>query len=152
VPKDHSNTNIIGQVVVLCNEGASLGPQLGNRPVELGIPTNILPDPGTEDYDKRLRAAARSQSSELLKLVQEMEKLVKNGEHEEFFKGREDSLDDLVTDFKVKAFEELKGRIIHESKPTKHVVIRFSGSAMRDDYFELPDKSTLSFSECCSWS
>jgi TIR domain len=146
VPKDLSNTNIIGQVVVLCNEGASLGPELGNRPVELGIPSNILPDPGTEDYDKRLRAAARSQT-ELLKLVQDMEKLVKNGEHEEFFKGRDDSLDDLVTDFKVKAFEELKGRIIHESKPTKHVVIRFSGSAMRDDYFELPDKSTLSFSD-----
>jgi hypothetical protein len=68
VPKDLSNTNIIGQVVVLCNEGASLGPELGNRPVELGIPSNILPDPGTEDYDKRLRAAARSQTELLTHL------------------------------------------------------------------------------------
>jgi hypothetical protein len=146
VPTDPSNKSIIGQVVVLCDEGILLGPQTGRRPVKLGIPTNILSEPDTDEYRNRLRGEARRQT-ELLKLVQDMEELVKYGQHEEFFKERQNSLDVLVTDFKVTAFIELKGRIINESKPTKHVVIRFSEAAMRLDHLALSDKSTLSFSD-----
>lgn len=146
MPEDPSNKSIIGKVVVLCNEEVSLGPQTGKRPVKLGIPTNILSEPDTKENRERFRGEAQSQT-ELLKLVQDMETLVKDGEHEKFFKERENGLDVLVTDFKVTAFGELKGRIMHESKPTKHVVIRFSGAAMPGEYLALPDKSPLSFSD-----
>jgi hypothetical protein len=143
--KDPSNTSIIGQVVVLCNGDVSLGPQTGKRPVKLGIPTNILCEPETKESRERFRGEAQGQT-ELLDLVKQMEELVRDDRHEEFFRNREKPLDVLVIDFKEETFRALKGRVKHVSKPTKQVVIRFGGASVRSDYLVLPDKARLYFS------
>jgi hypothetical protein len=144
-PKDPSNESIIGQVIVLCDGPVSLGPQTGKRPVKLGIPTDLLSDPETKESRERFRGEVQAQT-ELLDLVQEMESLVKDDRHEGFFRARQKRLDVLVTEFKEEAFRALKGRVKHVSKPTKQVVIRFSGPALRGDYLALPDKARLIFS------
>jgi hypothetical protein len=77
--------------------------------------------------------------------VKRMEELVRGGRHQGFFQTRKSPLYDLVTDFKVEAFRALKGRVKHVSKPTKQVVILFSGTALRNNYPALPDDARLTF-------
>jgi hypothetical protein len=64
LPEDPSNRSLIGQVVVLCDEGVELGPQTGKRPVRLGIPTNILSEPDktktAESYEGKPDGRPRS--------------------------------------------------------------------------------------------
>jgi len=110
----------------------------------LGIPSNILSEPDTKENRDSVRGKLQNQT-ELLELVKRMEELVRGGRHREFFRTRKSRLDVLVTDFKEEAFRALKGRVKHVSKPTKQVLIRFSGTALRDDYPALPDDARLTF-------
>jgi hypothetical protein len=64
----------------------------------------------------------------------------------DWIRGRQKGIDILVTDFKVRAFEALKGRVRHVSKPTKQLVVRFGVAAHPNADTGLPDEATLIFS------
>ena len=147
---DPSEESLVGRVVVLCNGETSLGPQSGRKTVKLGIPTTIMSAPPTKDDWERFRGEARG-NTELEELVAKMEGLVKYGKHKDWICRRQKGIDILVTDFKVDAFEALKGRVSHVSKPTKQLVVRFGGvAAYPNADTGLPDEATLTFSGLAS--
>jgi hypothetical protein len=149
-PKDPSKKKIVGQVLVLCNNMESLGPQTGKRPVILGIPTDIRSEPKTEEEIEQFAGAARLET-ELVDLVKDMENLVRVGKYADVLAKRRKSIEDLVIDFKLESFRALKGRVKHVSKPTKQVVVRISGPAKRGDVLVLPDDASLILSGGASW-
>jgi len=146
---DPSEESVVGRVVVLCNGETSLGPQSGRKTVKLGIPTTIMSEPPTKEDWERFRGEARG-NTELEDLVGKMEGLVKYGKHKDWIGGRQKGIDILVTDFKVRAFEALKGRVRHVSKPTKQLVVRFGVAAHPIADTGLPDEATLIFSGLAS--
>jgi hypothetical protein len=146
---DPSEESVVGRVVVLCNGETSLGPQSGRKTVKLGIPTTIMSEPPTKEDWERFRGEARG-NTELEDLLGKMEGLVKNGKHKDWIRGRQKGIDILVTDFKVRAFEALKGRVRHVSKPTKQLVVRFGVAAYPNADTGLPDEATLIFSGLAS--
>jgi hypothetical protein len=83
---------------------------------------------------ERFRGEAQG-NTELEDFVTKMEGLVKDGEHKDWIHRRQKGIDILVTDFKVRAFEELKGRVSHISKPTKQLLIRLSDSKSERRYW-----------------
>jgi hypothetical protein len=125
---DPSEESVVGRVVVLCNGETSLGPQSGTKTVRLGIPTTNMSEPPTAEEWQRFRGEARGHT-ELQDLVRTMERLVENGEYQEWIHDRQKGIDILVTDFKEDAFKALKDRVSHVSKPTKVLVVRFGVAA-----------------------
>ena len=51
-----------------------------------------------------------------------------------------------MIDFKVRAFEALKARVRHVSKPAKQLVVRFGAATHLNAGAGLPDEATLTFS------
>ena len=142
--------SVVGRVVVLynaetlCNGETSLGPQSGRKAVGLGIPIIQMSEPATDEDWERFHGDARSHT-ELQRLVQTMERLVKDGKHKEWFQRRQQGIDTLVIDFKEIAFQALKGRVKDVTKPTKQLLVRFGLAVHQDVDTGLPGAATLTF-------
>lgn len=140
--KDREKQGILGQVLILSNGSIPLGPEAGNRPVNLAISEKHLSDPEDEEHLQAFKQVALA-NQDVLKVLKELEQLVKSeADYDSFFKERQATLADLVTDFKVLAFRELKRRIRRVSKPSKQLILRSCGTAAQQ-FVDVSDEATI---------
>ena len=134
--KDREKRGVMGQVVVLSNEKIPLGPEEGQRPVNLGISEDRLSGGESEEELNKSRTAAVVENSELLEFLQDIEELVKDeADYVQFQNDRDKTLPDLVRNFKFQVFDVLRNRVRSRSKPTKQLIVRTKGrgSALTDE-------------------
>jgi len=133
VHKDRKKSSIIGQVIILSNGNLSLGPQEGQRPVNLGISEDMLSQGETDDQLANARKAAAVGNNELLDFLKDIEEQVKNenkSEYIQFTQGRSKTLSDLVRDYKYEIFDVLKNRVRGRSKLPKQLIVRSRGASL----------------------
>ena len=116
------------RLLFLSNEKIPLGPEEGQRPVNLGISEDRLSGGESEEELKKSRTAAVVENSELLEFLQDIEELVKDEpDYVRFQNDRDKTLPDLVRNFKFQVFDVLRNRVRSRSKPTKQLLVRTKG-------------------------
>jgi hypothetical protein len=137
--KDREKSGVIGQVIVLSNGKIPLGPEEGQRPVNLGISEERLADGDDEESLERSRRAAGVENGEVLQFLQDIERQVKDEPgYVRFAAERTKTLSDLVRDFKYEVFDVLRCRVRNRSKPTRQLIVRSRGKGS-----SLPDEATI---------
>ncbi len=134
--KDRTKGKVIGKVIVLTNCSTGLGPVDGQRPVSLGISREFLSDSTDPTALDLSRRAASLANDDLLDLIRDIEKeFADNQQYIEFKRHRSKRLRDLTAEFKCAAFDVLRNRIRHTSKPTKQLILRGrrTETALADD-------------------
>jgi len=143
IHKNRERGTVVGRVVILNNGKIPLGPEEGNRSVNLGIPEELLADSENESNTAEFRKSALA-DYDLLTFLREIENLLTiEPDYSNFFKARKATLDDLVVEFKVRAFLELKRKVRDVSKPRKQLIVRCRGAMPSHQASDLPDDTRL---------
>jgi hypothetical protein len=111
--------------------------------VDLGISEALLAGPENANTIAAFRKAAMA-NNELLRFMQDIEDLVRNEpDYDQFFRQRDATLPELVADFKVRAFLELKRRVRSILKPSKQLIVRYRAAVPGNCGLELPDDAKI---------
>ncbi len=137
--------SVIGRAIILCNGNPPLGPAAGTRPVNLGISDENLAAPDTKANQAQFKQTALAHR-ELYSFIKELEDYLREKpNYRQFLEERQESLNNLVLQFKLEAFRALKHRIRHVSKPSRQLIVRYNRAEF-EKAGRLPNETTIASS------
>lgn len=134
--KDKEKGRIVGRVCILSNGTPALGPEQGQRPVNLGIAEHLLSEASSGEKLNQARKTAAVANGELLQFLREIDEQISNDpDYVRFKENRNNSLADLARAFKEETFDVLRNRVRDRSKPTRQLIVRHRGpgSSLAED-------------------